>query len=803
MKKLFGGITKRAANRNFSPNDSPLPLPIHAIDTQPPPHSHPAHISSEAEDLDELSVPYDLIDPPFHNPYPPASWSYYRTLTPANQPTAPPQQQQQALPVPRKKRPSYNTHGPAGTDTPVGTGGNVPAPGIFRELDPSLPHPNEHGHHPSASGDAVPASARPGIDNENTPPVPQIDYRAISKVHFEEINKFLATYLAGALEGSRSTARKKLPRLTVRQFHELSTDVYDELLRRKNEELEVPFLPIKDDFHPRRNQARQKLATLPASRFEDLSGDVHFELARRYPEFKEDPGSTQDNDDSDSPANSPSTVDVSDSSVHEPDIDETSQRQLLREDSNLNVDSSTRQDQVLPFHPADLGTDKDSLDLGASDMTTWAAYDGNIPIIAPHDWTQESSESQENGRTGNLKTREESYSASADYAAQLRNLQLIFDNEIAYRILLAQRGTTAQSLLDWLQQLIDAPGVSKRLRVSICKTMIRLSRRNGICPSCLTIRGVTKIGDYPVAGGGFGDIWKGRVGMADNQLVCLKVVKVYLMSELKEKLKEYLCEAIIWRQLRHPNLLPCLGLYYLDDESQRICLVSPWMEYGNLVEFLRNQPPEAVDHVQLMHDIASGLSHLHASNIIHGDLKGVNVLITRSRRACIADFGLSRVADSQIFKVTSTAAHAAGTARWSAPEIHAGDPSTTWSDIYSVGCLYYEIITGLVPFYDLSKEAAVLLAVIQGKRPVRPSNIMISDALWALINDCWNTEPTSRPTAENLLCRLPIIDRTLVPAEDWDTKLFAALQRNAGSTISEHREVLEFLEKLKSTLPHI
>ena len=52
--------------------------------------------------------------------------------------------------------------------------------------------------------------------------------------------------------------------------------------------LAVPFLPVREEFHPKRNQARQKLATLPTSRFEDLSSDVYYELARRYPEFKED-----------------------------------------------------------------------------------------------------------------------------------------------------------------------------------------------------------------------------------------------------------------------------------------------------------------------------------------------------------------------------------------------------------------------------------------------------------------------------------------------------------------------------------
>lgn len=50
---------------------------------------------------------------------------------------------------------------------------------------------------------------------------------------------------------------------------------------------QVPFLPVRDDFHPKRNQARQKLATLPKTRFKDLASDVFFELGRRYPEFKE------------------------------------------------------------------------------------------------------------------------------------------------------------------------------------------------------------------------------------------------------------------------------------------------------------------------------------------------------------------------------------------------------------------------------------------------------------------------------------------------------------------------------------
>lgn len=107
--------------------------------------------------------------------------------------------------------------------------------------------------------------------------------------------------------GARASAREKLTRLTRQQFQELSTDVYDELVRRKNNTSKnegktlttlevsltiqcvspVPFLPVRDEFHPKRNQARQKLATLPKTRFKDLSSDVFVELGRRYPELKE------------------------------------------------------------------------------------------------------------------------------------------------------------------------------------------------------------------------------------------------------------------------------------------------------------------------------------------------------------------------------------------------------------------------------------------------------------------------------------------------------------------------------------
>ncbi|KAJ3780555.1 hypothetical protein GGU11DRAFT_806912 [Lentinula aff. detonsa] len=124
--------------------------------------------------------------------------------------------------------------------------------------------------------------------SKNAPLVPQIDYRSSFKIHSDELHRYSTAYLARAPPKLRSTTRQQLTRLTIQQFHELSNDVVDELIRRKSEK-EVPFLPVREEFPRKRNQIRQKLATFPTSRFEDLSGDVYLELARRYPEFREDP----------------------------------------------------------------------------------------------------------------------------------------------------------------------------------------------------------------------------------------------------------------------------------------------------------------------------------------------------------------------------------------------------------------------------------------------------------------------------------------------------------------------------------
>ncbi|GCB17707.1 protein SPA2 [Aspergillus awamori] len=112
--------------------------------------------------------------------------------------------------------------------------------------------------------------------------------------HYVALRRFLNASHRDDRASKSSKARDKLLRLSATQFHELSTDVYDELLRRqaampapnRPPRPDIPpFLPPRKDFHEKRNQARQKLASLQHQRFRDLATDVYTELERRFPQF--------------------------------------------------------------------------------------------------------------------------------------------------------------------------------------------------------------------------------------------------------------------------------------------------------------------------------------------------------------------------------------------------------------------------------------------------------------------------------------------------------------------------------------
>ncbi|KAJ6573451.1 kinase-like domain-containing protein [Mycena vulgaris] len=285
----------------------------------------------------------------------------------------------------------------------------------------------------------------------------------------------------------------------------------------------------------------------------------------------------------------------------------------------------------------------------------------------------------------------------------------IFCDPAAYRDFLKARDDQAQKLLDLLQDILDYPLLDAHIRPILLKALLKLSAKSGQHPRCFALSEMQLIG-HQIASGSFGDVWKGTVL---DETVSVKVMRVFQKDDVQTLLKEFYREAPIWRQLSHPNLLPFFGVYYLEETRTRLCLVSPWMEKGNIARYLRDNP--TANRLTSVVDIALGLEYLHSMNVVHEDLKAINVLTAPSGRAILADFGLSSVAGSKILLLSNSSVKNGGTVRWQAPELFmSGEQNSFASDVYAFSCVCYEIFTGRVPFQELTNDMAVMFQVMGG-----------------------------------------------------------------------------------------
>ncbi|KAH7926283.1 kinase-like protein [Leucogyrophana mollusca] len=342
------------------------------------------------------------------------------------------------------------------------------------------------------------------------------------------------------------------------------------------------------------------------------------------------------------------------------------------------------------------------------------------------------------------------------------HVAMILAEETKVRELLSLKDEDAQTVLDLLQALLDISGINPDARRQFLHTLIQLSTNSGRFPQCLTLRPNELEYDHRdyIGQGGFGYVCE---GLLLNHKVAVKVLQVK-RGGMDQLLKTCSREAAVWCHLDHPNVLPFYGIYHSAEEDFSACLVSPFMERGDIRTYLSNN--ENVDRSSLVLDVAKGLQYLHENKptIIHGDLKGANILVSASGRACLADFGLSLAKDSQHLQPSTTQSPLGFTLRWTPPE-HL-DPALAnlsqhsavrgrMSDIYSFACVCYEIYTSKDPFHGVLGQLIPGL-VLAGRRPVKPSpeewdETGLEDAMWDMIVACWDQKPEQRPTTAQVV----------------------------------------------------
>ncbi|KAI9032135.1 hypothetical protein DFJ74DRAFT_324043 [Hyaloraphidium curvatum] len=253
--------------------------------------------------------------------------------------------------------------------------------------------------------------------------------------------------------------------------------------------------------------------------------------------------------------------------------------------------------------------------------------------------------------------------------------------------------------------------------------------------------------------GGFGVVYVGT--LRGSNKVAVKTIK----GDLDEKtMTAFVKEVANWEGLVQRNVLPLMAF----------CISPPMMvmdliEEGNLRKFLGQRAWDQALGRRFLHDVACGMAYLHASGILHGDLKSLNVLVD-GMRAVITDFGLSRVRVEVSKSTNRTGNGMQGTPGFVAPEMLAGETLKPPADVYAYAMLCYEVVSkGKYPFDDLNNVAAVCppaladrsqcssanrsqivyKVAIEKIRPTRPAGV--PDAMWALMERCWDQDPACRP----------------------------------------------------------
>ncbi|KAL5514113.1 hypothetical protein ACEPAG_2874 [Sanghuangporus baumii] len=297
------------------------------------------------------------------------------------------------------------------------------------------------------------------------------------------------------------------------------------------------------------------------------------------------------------------------------------------------------------------------------------------------------------------------------------------------------------------------------------------AEKRGILPSNIFLSGVHRVGSSSVHGGGFANVWKGEY---EGRTVALKILRIYLFPDKEKVQREIGREALVWRRLNHPNVLPFIGIFRDESEPPQLALVSDWMEKGSLDRYLSENTSVGCSVLAL--GVARGLGYLHslAPQVIHGDLRAANILVDSNGQPRITDFGLARAVDSRGITV-ATSFNGKGSARWQAPELlypsRFGKDSTrptSKSDVYAFSCICFEIFSGTIPFADLHDGAVVTEVAVNDKRPEWPEQHKgLTDNVWDLMQRCWETQPVDRPDMPVVVATLEAADLHKLARQDY------------------------------------
>ncbi|OAY57265.1 serine/threonine-protein kinase STY13 [Manihot esculenta] len=239
------------------------------------------------------------------------------------------------------------------------------------------------------------------------------------------------------------------------------------------------------------------------------------------------------------------------------------------------------------------------------------------------------------------------------------------------------------------------------------------------------------------AQGAFGKLYRGTY---NGEEVAIKILERPENDPERAKLMEqqFQQEVMMLATLKHPNIVGFVGACR---KPMVWCIVTEYAKGGSMRQFLMRRHNRAVPlklAVKQALDVARGMEYVHGLGLIHRDLKSDNLLIFGDKSIKIADFGVARI-EVQTEGMTPET----GTYRWMAPEMIQHRPYTQKVDVYSFGIVLWELITGMLPFQNMTAVQAAFAVVNKGVRPVIPNDCL--PVLSEIMTRCWDANPDVRP----------------------------------------------------------
>ncbi|HSQ35765.1 MAG TPA: serine/threonine-protein kinase, partial [Candidatus Binatia bacterium] len=252
---------------------------------------------------------------------------------------------------------------------------------------------------------------------------------------------------------------------------------------------------------------------------------------------------------------------------------------------------------------------------------------------------------------------------------------------------------------------------------------------------------VTKIGKYAVSGvigqGGMGVVYRARDPLI-GRTVAVKTIRLDILQQpsgKEEALKRFLREAQAAGNLSHPNIVT---IYDVGEDDGLIYIAMECIDGQSLEDMLKqNKKFSLSEIVHLFSQLGAALDYAHGKGIVHRDIKPANILVDQNQRVAIVDFGIARNMSSAM----TQSGMFMGTPRYISPEMARGAGADIRSDLYALGLLTWEMLTGTPPFDADNPWAVLRLQLEEDPPPLREVRPEVPAWLEAIINRAVAKDP--------------------------------------------------------------